>query len=116
MDIMRTPLQEFVIGKFIFILNYKVVNKLIVKYVLVLQKMFVMNVMQDFKYILMLALELVLLVNYNTIIIKLKTPIKPLQVYENALHVIQIVKNVSLLQQTVLNVMGHIFFIIISVM
>ena len=23
MDIMRTPLQEFVIGKFIFILNYK---------------------------------------------------------------------------------------------
>ena len=55
MDIMRTPLQEFVIGKFIFILNYKVVNKLIVKYVLVLQKMFVMNVMQDFKYILMLV-------------------------------------------------------------
>ena len=78
--------------------------------------MFVMNVMQDFKYILMLALELVLLVNYNTIIIKLKTPIKPLQVYENALHVIQIAKNVSLLQQTVLNVIILIFYIMLSAM
>ena len=109
---MRTPLQEFVIGKFIFIFYFIAVHKLI--NALVLQKMFVMNVMQDFKYILML--RNFLLVNYNTIIIKLKTPIKPLQVYENALHVIQIVKNVSLLQQTVLNVIILIFFIIINVM
>ena len=36
--------------------------------------------------------------------------------YENALHVIQIVKNVSLLQQTVLNVIILIFYIMLSVM
>ena len=36
--------------------------------------------------------------------------------YENALHVIQIAKNVSLLQQTVLNVIILIFYIMLSVM
>ena len=64
--IMRIQLQEFAKGKIIlyFLLFYTVVKKLIVRYVLVLQKMFVMSVMQDFLYILMLVLELALLVNY----------------------------------------------------
>ena len=65
-DIMRIQLQEFAKGKIIlyFLLFYTVAKKLIVRYALVLQKMFVMSVMQDFLYILMLVLELALLVNY----------------------------------------------------